>query len=99
MRRPLSILAGAAVALAAALTGGITASAASHSAITITSNADFSTCACVTAGDGSAANPFVIGPWAIGAPSGGATGWGIKVDNSGGGVTSYFSITGISANY
>jgi len=99
MRRPLAMLAGAAIAMAAAFIGGITASAATHPAITISSNSGFSTCACVTAGDGSAANPFVIGPWAIGAPSGGTTGWAVKIDNSGGGVTSYFKITGISANY
>ncbi len=41
----------------------------------------------------------MIGPWAITAPSGGSSGWGIKVDNSGGGVTSSFAISGISANY
>jgi hypothetical protein len=99
MRRPLSMLAAAAVALAAALVGGITASASSHSAITITTNSGFSACGCVTAGDGTAGNPYVIGPWAIAAPSGGTTGWAIKVDNSRGGITAYFNITGISANY
>src|SRR5258708_25939392 len=44
-----------------------------HAAITISSNADFSACGCVTSGDGTAANPFVIGPWALSAPSGGPT--------------------------
>jgi hypothetical protein len=41
----------------------------------------------------------VIGPWAITAPSGGSSGWAIKVDNTSGAVTSSFAISGISANY
>jgi hypothetical protein len=41
----------------------------------------------------------VIGPWAITAPSGGSSGWAIKVDNASGAVTSSFTISGISANY
>jgi hypothetical protein len=75
------------------------AGAGGHAAITITSNADFTTCGCVTSGDGSAANPFVIGPWAISAPSGGTSGWSVKIDNSGGGITDYFDIFGISSTY
>jgi hypothetical protein len=67
-----------------------------HAAITITSNADFGTCGCVTSGNGTAARPFVIGPWAIGAPSTG--GWSVKVDNSGA-ITDYFNIAGISSTY
>jgi len=70
-----------------------------HAAITITSNADFSTCGCVTGGDGTAASPFIIGPWSIGAPSNGTSGWSVKIDNSGGGITDYFSISGISSTY
>ena len=70
-----------------------------HAAITITSNAGFSTCGCVTSGNGSAANPFVIGPWSIRAPSGGTSGWSVKIDNSGGGITDYFNIFGISSTY
>jgi hypothetical protein len=70
-----------------------------HAAITITSNAGFSTCGCVTSGSGTAADPFVIGPWAIGAPSGGTSGWSVKVDNSGGGITDHFNISGISSTY
>jgi hypothetical protein len=76
-----------------------------HGAITITSDADFTApgssagCACVTAGKGTIANPYVIGPWAISAPSGGTSGWGIKVDNSGKGVTASFVISGVSMNY
>ncbi|MGN6430364.1 MAG: right-handed parallel beta-helix repeat-containing protein [Gaiellaceae bacterium] len=72
-----------------------------HAAITITSNDDFTPpgsstgCKCVTAGDGKT-SPFVIGPWAIGAPSGpGTTGWAVKVT----GVSAPFTITGISAGY
>lgn len=76
-----------------------------HGAITIGSNADFtapgaaSGCACVTAGSGTRSSPYVIGPWAISAPSGGSSGWAIKVDDSSGSVTSDFVIRGISANY
>ena len=89
------------IALAAAASAPVAARAdiAQHNAITITSNSDFTApgsttgCACVTAGNGTPNNPYVIGPWAITAPSSG--GWGIKVD----GVTSAFTISGISANY
>lgn len=75
------------------------ASASAHAAITITSNADFARCGCVTSGNGTAASPYIIGPWSIGAPSGGTSGWSVKVDNSGGGITDYFSIFGISSTY
>jgi nitrous oxidase accessory protein NosD len=78
--------------LASAGTGG-------HAAIAITSDAGFASCGCVTAGNGTAASPFVIGPWAIGAPSEGTSGWSVKVDNSGGGITKYFNIVGISSTY
>jgi hypothetical protein len=76
-----------------------------HGPITISSNADLTSpgsangCACVTAGNGTAASPYIVGPWAINAPSGGTNGWAVKVDNTGGGVTASFAITGISANY
>ena len=73
--------------------------AGSHAAITITSNAGFTRCACVTSGDGSAAHPYVIGPWSINAPSGGTRGWSVKVDNSAGAITDYFNIFGISSTY
>ena len=52
-------------------------------AITISSNADFSACGWVISGNGTAANPFVIGPWAIPAPSARTSGWSVKVNNSG----------------
>jgi hypothetical protein len=70
-----------------------------HGPITIKSNADFATCACVTAGSGTASNPYVIGPFAIASPSGGTSGYAIKVDNSTGGVTAFFTISGISIGY
>ena len=84
---------------------GARASGGLRGPITITSNADFTGagsstgCACVTAGSGTAADPYVIGPWAISAPSGATHGWGIQVDNSGGRVTDSFVIRGISINY
>ena len=70
-----------------------------HAAITITSNADFLGCGCVTSGNGTAASPFIIGPWAINAPSGGTSGYSVKVDNSHGKITDYFNIVGISSTY
>jgi hypothetical protein len=85
--------------------GAAGASVAQHGAITITSDADFTFagaatgCGCVTGGAGTTSSPYVIGPWAIPAPSGGSSGWAIKVDDSGGGVNATFAITGISANY
>jgi hypothetical protein len=104
MRRPVFL---AVLALAVAVSMPVAASAGSgqHAAITITANSDFTApgspagCACVTAGNGTPASPYVIGPWAITAPSGGSSGWAIKVDNTRGAVTSSFTISGISANY
>jgi hypothetical protein len=91
--------------LALALGGAATAKGgggAQHGPITITSDTDFtapgssSGCACVTGGNGTAASPYIIGPWAISAPSGpGTTGWAVKVA----GVSARFTITGISAGY
>ena len=97
----LVVAVGAPVASLAASPAG----ASQHGAITITSDSGFTApgsptgCACVTAGNGTPGSPYVIGPWAITAPSGGASGWAVKVDNSGGGITSSFTISGISANY
>jgi hypothetical protein len=68
-----------------------------HPGIKITSNGDFVGCGCFTSGDGSAARPFVIGPWAITTPN--ASGSAITIDNSSGLITDYFTITGISVNY
>ena len=105
MRRLLILTAAVALAVAAGAPMAASADTGQHGAITITSNSDFTApgsaagCACVTAGNGTAASPYVIGPWSFTAPSGGSSGWAIKVDNSGGGVTSPFAISGISANY
>jgi hypothetical protein len=94
-----------AVVVAAAFAGGPTGTASAgggsaHKAITITSNADFTTCNCVTGGSGIAADPYVIGPWTIKSPSGGASGgWSVKVDNSTGAVTAFFTIVGITSAY
>src|SRR5579862_732755 len=68
-----------------------------HTGITITSNASFQSCGCVSSGSGTAASPYVIGPWAITAPN--SSGSAITVDNSSGAVTDYFTLTGISVNY
>ncbi|MBI3287655.1 MAG: right-handed parallel beta-helix repeat-containing protein [Chloroflexi bacterium] len=68
-----------------------------HAAITITSDSDFVSCACVASGSGTAADPFVIGPWKITAPSSG--GWALKVDNSRGRVTKFFNVAGIVVEY
>jgi hypothetical protein len=90
-------------ACAAAAPGTALAGASAHAAITITKDADFTTCGCVTAGNGTAANPYVIGPWSISAPSGGTSGWSVKVAStstkSGPSITKYFKIFGISSTY
>lgn len=100
MRRLLVVLSTLTVAVLLALPAGPSfAGTSHHAAITITSNGGFSTCGCVTSGNGTAANPYVIGPWSIGAPSGGTSGWSVKIDNSGGGITAYFNIFGISSTY
>lgn len=68
-----------------------------HAAITVTRDADFVTCECVTSGSGTAADPFVIGPWKVTAPDPG--GWALKVDNSKGKVTKFFNVAGIEVQY
>jgi hypothetical protein len=100
MRRLLAVLSASAAAVLFVLPATPSlAGTGQHAAITITSNAGFTSCGCVTSGTGTAANPFVIGPWAISAPSGRSNGWSVKVDNSGGGITDYFNISGISSTY
>jgi hypothetical protein len=99
MRRVLIVLSVAVAALFAVPALPSSAGSGGHAAITITSNAGFSTCHCVTSGSGTAASPYVIGPWAIPAPSGGASGWSVKIDNSAGLITDYFNIFGISSTY
>jgi len=79
MRRSVFLMA---LALAVAVSMPVAASAGSgqHAAITITANSDFTApgsptgCGCVTAGNGTPASPYVIGPWAVTAPSGGSDG-------------------------
>jgi hypothetical protein len=84
---------------------GARADGGQHGAITIKQDADFTAvgsstgCACVSAGTGTPANPYVIGPFAIRAPSGGTSGWAVKVDNSTGAVKRSFAINGIAASY
>src|SRR5947209_4104835 len=63
-----------------------------HAGIMINGNAGFAACKCAT-GNGSTANPWVIGPYAITSET--STGSAVTVEN----VTSDFTITGISANY
>jgi len=87
------------IAFAALPATTVFAGGTTHVAITITSNKDFSACKCVTSGSGTASDPYVIGPWTITSPSGGTSGWSVKVDNSKGGVTAFFNIVGIVSNY
>lgn len=99
MRRVLIVLPVLAGLLFAVPAVASSAGTGGHAAITITSDAGFSACGCVTSGNGSAASPYVIGPWAIAAPSGGTSGWSVKIDNSQGHITGYFNIFGISSTY
>jgi hypothetical protein len=100
MRGPLVLLSTLTLAALFALPAvPSSAGTGGHSAITITSNAGFAACGCVRSGSGTAADPYVIGPWAIAAPSGGASGWSVKIDNSQGLITDYFNIFGISSTY
>src|SRR5712692_1890339 len=97
-RTMIAVAAGTLLALG--LPGGMVQSASEppwHAAITITSNADFAACACVTGGSGTASDPYVIGPWTIPAESAG--GWALKVDNSSGAITAYFRVAGIVSTY
>jgi hypothetical protein len=72
---------------------GTAGASTSRGAVTIKSNLDFLTCGCVTAGNGTLQNPWVIGPYQIGAPSIG--GYAVLVED----VTDAFRITGISIGY
>jgi len=67
---PATAAAFAAMPASASWAGG----GAQHGPITITSNAGFATCQCVTSGTGTAADPYIIGPWAISSPSNGPNG-------------------------
>jgi parallel beta-helix repeat protein len=98
-RRFLLLASAIATLIAASVLGSSADTSSSRGAITINSNADFASCGCVTAGTGTASDPYVIGPFAIATPSGGTNGWAVKVDNSKGKVTAFFTITGISIGY
>jgi hypothetical protein len=52
-------------ALTLAGAGGAAAQGAAHSSIVIQSDSDFGRCSCLTGGDGSPSNPYVIGPLSI----------------------------------
>src|SRR6516162_664694 len=47
--------------------GGVPVFAANgnHAAIVIQSDADFTSCGCMTSGSGTTADPYIIGPWNI----------------------------------
>ena len=101
MRRlPVTLVAVFTLGLFLVLPASPSFASGNHAAITISSNAGFTSCACVTSGNGTAASPFVIGPWTIGTPSNGSEGgWSVKVDNSRGRVTDFFNIFGIQSSY
>jgi hypothetical protein len=63
-----------------------------HAGITINGNGGFAACGCAT-GQGTKADPYVVGPWAITSENGSNA--AVTVEN----VTADFTITGISANY
>ena len=65
-----------------------------HAPITISSDADFATCACVVRGDGSAAAPYQIGPWKIDDLS---LGYAVKI-TGGHNISKYFALVGITSN-
>lgn len=62
--------------------------------IAIRSNADFASCSCVSGGDGSSSNPYVISGLLLISQNGP----GILVDNSQGKITKYFVITADTIN-
>jgi hypothetical protein len=76
---------------------GAARAASSHAAVTITSNDDFTTCGCVSAGNGTPSSPYVIGPYQVGVKSPG--GYAVKIDNFAHGVIASFTISGISLGY
>ena len=65
MKRTLGVL----FALALAIPFAVQASAASSGQVVINGNGGFLTCGCVSGGDGSPGNPYVIGPLTISADS------------------------------
>ena len=67
-----------------------------HGPILITSDAGFTAANGVVGGSGTASDPFVVGNVQIGDLS---SGYGIKVDNSQGGITKYFMIQCVTASF
>jgi len=65
---------------------------ASHAPIRITSNSDFTACACVVSGTGTSSDPYVIGPWSVSNP----TGDGVYIDGTS--VTKSFVLDDLTAN-
>ena len=64
-----------------------------HAPITISSDNDFATCACVVRGDGSAAAPYQIGPWKIDDLS---QGYAVKI--IGLNISKSFALVGITSS-
>jgi len=64
--------------------------AGSHAPIVIQSDGDFAGCACVSGGTGSAASPFIIGPWSINKVAGN----GILIDGTS--LTKSFVISNVT---
>ncbi len=67
-----------------------------HAPILISSDADFTTANGVVSGSGTAGDPYLIANWAINDMS---SGYGLKIDNSAGGITRYFAVTCVSSNW
>jgi hypothetical protein len=76
MRKFVAISTLAAAVTAAHAQGGPGGGA--HAPIVIRSDADFSNCACVVTGSGTASDPFTIGPWTIN----GVTSSGVSIDGT-----------------
>ncbi len=66
-----------------------------HAPILITNDKDFLGCSCVVAGTGTALDPFQIGPWKIDDLS---QGFAVKIDNTKGKITQFFTLVGITSN-
>jgi hypothetical protein len=94
MRKRIFLL-GCCLAIAAVSVSAVPAfggGPAGHAPIVIKSDADFASCGCVVSGNGSKANPFVIGPWSVTNPSGD----GVFVDGTA--LTKSFVLYDLTAN-
>ena len=83
---------GCLVFLAALISAAPALGSSAHAPIVITSDAGFTSCACVVSGDGSALNPYVIGPWSVSNPSGD----GVYIDGSS--LTKSFALYDVTSN-